>query len=272
MFGKLKKPQTWKCRTLHTAVPVSARQEMLPGWNQSTYAETSVLLTGAGGLNGEICEGLVRKGIGTIHVSDHDIVTSSNLHRQKFLEQSLYRNKATELCRIMRLQGFLGTHLVAHPNRFQEIDSADINPDLGVCGVDNQFPETRLEVCKKFDELARPLVVMAVGIDADYGYVAVQEPDKACWACIMKPELSSHEGESARCPNVPAIIDILKALAGPALYAIDSLVFNRPRDWNYRVISLSSGFGGSHFVEKRPDCPVCGNSNSNKASQERESR
>lgn len=102
---------------------------------------------------------------------------------------------------------------------------------------------------------------MAVSTDADYGYVFVQEPGRACWACAMKPEqtASDDDADQRRCPGVAASIDIIKTLAGVALYAVDTLIMDRPRDWNYRVISLSrSDFGGSCRVGPRDDCPVCG--------------
>ena len=133
----------WVCRNLNTPVRVSLRQEAVPGWNQEAIFRKTVSLIGAGGLGGEIVEGLTRKGYGAIHNCDGDISTPSNLSRQKHLASSLYKNKSTELCRILSKQGFLGTHLYAHPCWFHELDLEALDIDLVVCCVDNQYPTTR---------------------------------------------------------------------------------------------------------------------------------
>lgn len=237
---------------------MSARQELIPEWDQERFGKAEVLLIGAGGIGGEIAEGLVLKGLGFLHICDHDIVTPSNLNRQKFRPRNLYRNKAVELCREMSRIGCQGTELRAHPCSFQELHQRSLRPHVVVCGVDNQVPDTRLEVCRQCYDLDIPGVFVAASRDADNGYILIQEPGSACWACIMKPEFASTErDDEGRCPNVPAVCDLLKALSGPALFGIDSLILGRPRNWNYRALSLRSDFGGSHNLEKRPGCPVC---------------
>ena len=81
---------------------------------------------------GEVGEGQVRKGIGILHVVDFDIVTPSNLNRQKFLKRSLYKPKALELCRLLSRQGYVGTRLIAHPCSFQELEKQNLHPDFVV--------------------------------------------------------------------------------------------------------------------------------------------
>ena len=53
---------------------VEDRQQKLKGFNQEALAKARVIIIGAGGLGGEIGEGLVRKGVGTIVFFDHDLV------------------------------------------------------------------------------------------------------------------------------------------------------------------------------------------------------
>jgi hypothetical protein len=90
---------------------------------------------------------------------------------------------------------------------------------------------------------------------AEHGYVFVQEPGRACFGCLFP---KSHKARKAPC-RTPAVKDILKVVAGFALYAIDSLLMKRPRNWNYRDIHLA-GFapGCECVIEKRNDCPLCG--------------
>jgi len=239
---------------------VSARQELIPEWDQEVYASATIMMVGAGGLGGEVAEGLTRKGIGELHICDPDIVTPSNLNRQKFLRQSLYKPKASELCRVLSRQGFMGTVLHTHDCAVQEVDIEAIHPDVVVVGVDNRMPNTREYVSRVCFTMGIPVVIMAVSTDADIAYEFVQEPGKADWVCQFKPEFSTGAAaeRATRCPNVPAVCDILKAITGHALYAVDSLILNRPREWNYRVISLSTDFGGSHYVARRHGCPLCG--------------
>ena len=253
-----KKSKKWKCKRLNTSVSPSARQERTEGWNQNAMTLATGLLIGLGG-GGEVAASMIRKGVGTLHICDPDNVTPSNLNRQLFRRENLYKNKAHELGRNLSREGVLGSTLISYPVAFQELDVIEINPDFIFSAVDNRISGTRVDICKLAYEENIPWVEMAVSTDADYGYVFIQEPGKACWACAFKPEFSSQDEEDI-CPNVPASNDILKALAGLATYAIDTLIMNRKRDWNYRAVSLSrSDFGGSFLVEKRANCAVCGN-------------
>ena len=241
---------------------VSLRQVIVPGWSQEKLSQARVLFAGAGGLNGEVIEGFVRKGGGEAHVCDHDTVSKSNLNRQKFYKRDLYKNKAIHLCKNMKNQGYLGTRLFAYPRSFQDLGIAQINPMIIVCGVDNQIEGTRSEVAQVASQLEIPAIIYAVSTDASYGYVFVQEPGKACWGCVFKPELTASDttrsNSSKTCAPSPACCDILKALAGHVLYALDSLLMDRKRDWNYRVISLDrSEMLISKHVSKREGCELC---------------
>lgn len=260
IFSRRKRTQ-YCCKHLKGVVRVSERQEVIRGWDQSALQTARILALGAGGANGEIVEGLVRKGIGELHVADEDVVTTTNLNRQKFIDKDLFQNKAIALIRHMARQGFLGTRLVAHPVFSDQLDIGAIAPNLIVCSVDLQVPGTRLEICRYGIANEVPVVFMAVSTDADSGYVFVQESttSSACWACVLRPERLP-ETAGKMCPgDVAAACDITKALGGMALYAIDTIIMNRPRDWNYRTLSLQNGaVGGGSLVSPRSDCPVCG--------------
>lgn len=258
----LRKKTAWECKHLDTREKVSARQERITGWDQKKMAGATGLFVGAGGINGEICEGAILKGLGVAHVVDFDTVTPSNLNRQKFNRKNLYKNKAIELCRNMSRRGSLGSKLIPHPCSFQDlnIDNLEPRPDFAVIGVDNQFPETRLEACEAFYLRNIPCIILGVTTDADKGYVLVQEPGKACWNCIFKIEMESagKESDADRCPGVPACVDILKVIGGIALYAIDTLLMNRERNWNYWYVSLcKSDLGTAMLVDRRTGCAVC---------------
>ncbi len=100
--------------------PVDSRHKGIPGFRQDVLSRASVILVGAGGLCGEIAEGLVRKGAGKLIVCDGDIVEPSNLNRQLFLARDISKNKATQLAKNLCPMGSMGTEIISFPLFFQE--------------------------------------------------------------------------------------------------------------------------------------------------------
>jgi len=236
---------------------VSSRHEGIYGYDQKKFSASSVTLVGGGGINGEIGEGLVRKGIGFLSILDGDTVDLSNLNRQRFYKCDLGQNKAVRLGRNLAPEGFVGTVITAYPFYFQEAVELGhtISTDLIVCGVDND--ETRTYVAQYALQHTVPAIYSAVSRDANQGYVFVQLPGEACFGCAFPSAVSNMV---TPCPGVPAIMDILKVIAGVVLYAIDTVLMDRKRNWNYRVIHLA-GFmpDVSTLIEKRASCQICQN-------------
>jgi len=75
-----------------------------------------------------------------------------------------------------------------------------------------------------------------------------------CFGCAFPRSLS---GQRAPC-FVPSSKDILKVTAGLGLYAVDSLLMERKRNWNYRRIHLA-GYAPDVLlnVERNANCPLC---------------
>lgn len=257
--GNSKRPATFTCIDLRGRFPdfepIDARQSEVLGFDQNRFGKCAVTLIGAGGLNGEIAEGLVRKGVGFLNAFDGDTVEVTNLNRQFFFESDLRKNKAIRLAKNVSRLGFMGTVVTGYPFYLQEWLEKQTLPhtDLLVCGVDND--ETRVFVSRHALKYGIPVVFMAVSRDANHGYVFVQDPGRACFGCLFPEAVAG--GESP-CPNTPAIKDILKVVAGVALYAVDTVSCDRRRNWNYRQIHLA-GFASDMkaTVEKRADCPLC---------------
>jgi len=60
------------------------------------------------------------------------------------------------------------------------------------------------------------------------------------------------------CPGTPAVADILQAVGGLAVYAIDTLLMKRSRTWNYRRINLSdNALDGGGLISGRQGCLNC---------------
>jgi hypothetical protein len=98
--------------------------------------------------------------------------------------------------------------------------------------------------------------VMAVDLFAECGYVFIQEPGKACFQCCF-PKTADKPGKIP-C-QAPASIDVLNVVAGVTLFATNTILQDRQRSWNYRLIHLA-GFAPdiTEAVERNLNCPLCG--------------
>jgi len=121
-----------------------------------------------------------------------------------------------------------------------------------VCAPDND--DTRVFVSKLFYKKT-PVIFVGLDRQASTGYVFVQKPNDSCLICAL-PKVISNKRE--HCPNTPAIIDLLKIMAGNVLFAIDSTVMERKSNWNFRQVFVN-GFAPEivKTVGKREGCPVC---------------
>jgi molybdopterin/thiamine biosynthesis adenylyltransferase len=233
---------------------VTHRQEQLPGFEQSKLQNLTINLIGAGGLGGEVGENEVRKGVGRLNIYDRDIVAPSNLNRQKFFREDLYKSKAFCLARNLSKQAVKKSVITGYACMLQEAVEKGVNVDcdMAVVGIDNN--QGRVYASEYYRRKGIPLVFTAVSLDANHGYVFVQEPGGPCFGCMFPDSVNS---EINRCV-VPAAIDINKVVAGIVSYAVDSLVMGRKRKWNYKEVNLG-GFQSdkSMVLPKNPDCPLC---------------
>jgi len=234
---------------------VTDRRQKAPGFNQEALAKAKVRLIGAGGLGGEIGEALVRKGVGTLTILDFDLVDITNLNRQLFCKEDLGKPKAHRLARTLSKQGFCGTTIQGIALSFQDAlkEGLDLTGSVIVCGVDNN--PCRIAVSRYYQEQQTPVIFTSVSEDASHGYVFVQEPDKACFACQFPKALND---ETYPC-GTPAVKDILKVVGGIVSYAVDTLLMERLRTWNFKNCYLDGTIPGNDWmVPRRPDCKLCG--------------
>lgn len=234
---------------------VDDRQQGVPGFNPAALSSAKVILIGAGGLGGEIGEAQVRKGVGTLVIFDHDMVELTNLNRQRFYEEDLYKPKAHRLAFNLAKEGFMGSTLIGYSLSFQDALAlgVDLSGSVIVCGVDNN--PCRVAVSRYYRELHIPVIYTAVSEDASHGYVFVQEPGKACFGCQFPKALND---ETYPCA-APAVKDILKVVAGIVSYAVDTILMERLRLWNFKSCYLDGSIPGNDWlVPKRPDCQLCG--------------
>jgi molybdopterin/thiamine biosynthesis adenylyltransferase len=212
-------------------------------------------MAGAGGLAGEIGEGLVRKGVGTLIILDDDVVEPSNLNRQRFFRHDIYKPKASRLAKNLAREGFAGTVLRAYDMKLQDAAARGlvIESNLVIVGVDNN--PARTFAAQYFHARQIPVITTAVSRTANNGYVFVQEPGGPCFGCLFPDSIND---ETYPCPGTPAVKDILKVVAGMVIFAVDTILMERPRFWNYKDIFLDGSVPGSdRTISRRTDCQLC---------------
>lgn len=235
---------------------VTHRQELIAGFAQQIFSNSRADFIGAGGIGSEVAEGVCRKGPKEVNFFDHDPVDQTNLNRQHFFARDVGKNKAHCLAANLAPHCHAGTILAGYPFSFE--DALALNVDMSatfvVCGVDNNA--TRVMVSRYYRKLSVPVVFIAVDMLAECGHVFVQETGTAapCFGCAFPKSLTPRK---APC-FVPSSKDILKVVAGLGLYAADSLLMERKRNWNYRRIHLA-GYAPdvSLNVERNATCPLC---------------
>ncbi len=198
----------------------------------------------------------MRKGIGWLTLLDHDIVEFSNLARQFFGIEDVGTNKAFALGKNLCGQATGKTLIEAQARSFQEAKESGANlvSDIAIVGVDNNM--TRIAAAEYYLRLGKPAIFMAVDDQAAKGYVFVQasRPETPCFECLF-PD-AREDRRVHQCAG--ASIEILKVVAGIALYAVDSLLMARWCPWNYKQIFLDSGGDGQKRIARRPECYLCG--------------
>ena len=241
-------------RTSDPSESVTDRQERIKGFDQSVMGRLRVVQIGAGGLGGEMAQGLVRKGVGQLKIFDGDTVELSNLTRQFFYEEDLYKNKAVSLAKNLVKEGVNGTHITAYPFMFQKAieDKVDLSCDIVICAPDND--EVRMFASRYFYDKA-PVIFTGLDEQANTGYVFIQEPGRACIGCAM-PDAVNNDRQP--CPNTPAVIDLVKIIAGFTLFSVDSTLMNRVRAWNYRQLFLCGSVPDFiKKIDKADGCSLC---------------
>lgn len=230
------------------------RFNRVPGADHTKLRQAHIVLIGAGGLGGEVGHGLVRKGVGRLSIVDHDTVELSNLGRQQFYVEDVGKNKAEALTVNLAAQATSRTQLDGYPAAFQDIiKTVPLLCSIAICGVDNNA--TRIAAARYYHSLDVPVIFLAVDATASRGYVFVQTSRESapCFLCMFP------DAEADRTVNgcAGASIEILKVVGGMALYAVDSLLMSRPRQWTYKDVYLDGGQDGGRVILQRETCPLC---------------
>lgn len=252
------KHKTFRTRPVKAGLveQLNHRQSLIEGFSLAAYQTSRVVIIGAGGLGTNIGQGASKKGLRQAAWIDDDRVGLSDLPRQLFSRKDLGRNKAICAARRFSRESCFEGICTGYPYRFREmLDSGhDFSQyDALVCAVDNNT--TRVDVSATGLRLGVPVVHAAVSRDGSRLYSAVQEPGKACFACMMPHALNDN---TYPC-NLPGIIDVLQVAAGLVVYALDTIICSRYREWNLKSICLDGSMPDQNsLIARNPACQLCG--------------
>jgi molybdopterin-synthase adenylyltransferase len=232
-------------------------QGKIAGFDLAVYQKTEVLLIGAGAIGTHVALALVRKGIGCLDILDDDLVELPNLTRQLFSVKQIGKNKAVCLSTILSKQGFFPSTIRGYPYRWQE--ALEMGLDLTrysaiICAVDNN--PTRVSAAQFCLSHKIPLILNGVSRDGIQMYCAIQESGQACFGCLMPHAVNDNQYPC----NLPGIIDVIQVVSGFTVYALDTILMKRHREWNLRMVSLDGSIPDTALtLLKKSHCPLCGN-------------
>jgi molybdopterin/thiamine biosynthesis adenylyltransferase len=231
-------------------------QQKISGFDLKVNQEAKALLIGAGAIGSHVGLGMARKGVGLLDIFDADKVELKNLTRQLYYPKQVGKNKAKCLAKILSKQGFFRSTIRGFPYRFQE--ALEMGMDLSgydaiICAVDNN--PTRVSAARYCLAHNIPLVTNGVSRDGVLMYCAIQEPGKACFCCLMPQAIND---ERYPC-DLPGIIDVIQLVSGFTVYALDTLLMQRHREWNLRMVCLDGSMPEtSLMISKKENCAFCG--------------
>jgi adenylyltransferase/sulfurtransferase len=253
-----RRPKSYRTTPVRTRLlqQLNSTQAKVPGFDLAALQQATVVLVGAGGIGSPVATMLARKGIGHLILIDDDVVELPNLTRQTYSPADLGKYKVHALAKSIANMGLFPTQITALPYNFQECVEWRLsfgNPALIVAGVDNN--PSRKAVCAYGIEHNVPIIHAAVGRDGNQCYTMIQEPGKACWGCAF-----DHYVNDTTYPcQLPGIIDVLALVAGAIVFSVDTIISNRPREWNTREFFLDGSLPDrARYVDRRADCRLCG--------------
>jgi adenylyltransferase/sulfurtransferase len=222
---------------------------------QRAIGASHVAVVGLGALGGTISMHLVRAGVGTLTVCEHDTIDDHNIQRQLlYTEGDVGEPK---LATAVRALGRMNSSVEIRPfDEFLDEDNAGRilgDADIVVDGTDRMGPRYVMnELC-----VTRGIPFIYGGVLGGYGMTLSVVPDETpCLACVFPPsEKMDHLPSCADVGivnTVPAILgsmqatEALKMLVG-APYSKDLIIYDV---WEQTFDKVP--------VKKRPDCPVCG--------------
>lgn len=237
-----------------------SRQIMLPqvdSAGQQRLLESTVLVTGAGGLGSPVALYLAAAGVGRLLIADHDTVDLSNLQRQiAHTTADIGRAKtASARDRIAALNPDVRVECIDVRLTPAELDRLVPGTDLVVDGTDNFT--TRFAINNACVRHRVPLVSgAATRLEGQVAVFDARQPEAPCYRCLYREgaeldETCTQTGVLAPVVGMIGTIqatEALKVLAGFGEPLIGRLLVVDAASMDFRTLRL----------RRDPACPVCG--------------
>jgi molybdopterin/thiamine biosynthesis adenylyltransferase len=225
--------------------------------DSKSLSECKALVVGTGGLGSPVAYALVKAGIGTIGLVDHDTVDISNLNRQFLHSVSRIGVSKVDSAEILLRQLNPNVNIIKYHTNFNKENAFEIMADYDVMidGVDN-FP-TRFLLNDACYLMKKPMIEAGVSRFDGMGMTLV--PDEGmCYRCLF-PTIPS-PGSVPSCSEtgilgpVPGVLGFIEAceaaklLTGKGTILKDSLLAYDALDLTFDVLQAG----------KNATCPLCG--------------
>jgi molybdopterin/thiamine biosynthesis adenylyltransferase len=234
-----------------------ARQLDISDHKQEQLEQARVVVVGAGGLGSWTSLALVRSGVRSVTIIDHDLYDRSNANRQLMFANDIGQPKAFALARNIAPHMIGGGTVTAIRAPFQEAASSHVlTADALVVLVDNN--ECRLAGARFARRRGIPGIFSMLSLDSMRVNTFLQGSDvsDACLWCAL-PNLSTTS--SAACASA-TIAGCMASAAHVAFFAFRGLMGwpDGVAPFNWRSSDLSGGDADAiGNVPKRPTCSVC---------------
>jgi hypothetical protein len=253
-------PLDIQCSSTRLCDPLDAGvgecDKRVPGFSRGALSNLTVLQIGAGAIGCEIADSLVCEGVGTLKIVDFGTVGLPDLKRRFFGREEIDKPKSWALARNLQRNGQMGTRIIAWNVPFEDAprNEIDLDCDLVISAVNGI--RTPAEISRFARERGIPALFASIPPCGGWADLFIQEIGGACIGCAFTNRSSDERTVS---PESPEIEDPFRSLAELALLVIDSLVMDRPRQWNLHMLySLDAELIASSLVHRHPDCPLCG--------------
>ncbi len=237
-----------------------ARHSVLPWFGpggQQELGESSVLIVGCGGTGCACSAFLVRAGVGTVRISDPDVVSSTDLHRQLlYTEDDVEKGRPKSVAARKRLGAANSTVVLeAVEERFDTSSVAGLIEGIDLLVDCSDSFETRMlinDVCLKYS------IPWIHGACVGTAGIVIPFPggESACYRCIV-----DHIPAPGSVPTneETGILGPVAGMTGSLEAAEAIKMLLRPDAVTQRIVHFDTWLHLYESIEirRKPGCPVC---------------
>ncbi|MHA1482154.1 MAG: HesA/MoeB/ThiF family protein [Candidatus Heimdallarchaeaceae archaeon] len=248
-----------------------SRQQLIPGWNQDTLSDSTIVLVGVGAIGSYVGTILVSSGIGKLIIIDFDTIETSNLNRQLLYRDSDVGSSKSETA-AKRLREVNPTLDIEFHHKKMEKVSVSVyeEADVIVSCLDTFLG--RRWINSMAVRVKKPLVTG--GMFAFLGNAQVIIPyETACFECqplVPEEELAQactpfgeerkkERGEIEKEPPLPAVATLSSIIGGIMAQEALKLILNVGNHLqNYLFYDGLNNATTILELVRSEECPTCG--------------